>query len=196
MSEDQRSVNWDEIENPEESDEVCGEEYVTKEGRCPNPPDNPDKMCNLHSDYNSNQARKEPSNYSHGIYADRSNYYERQDARTQAWIDAIAEEFMDGCDVEKDEHGKVELLRQVAIDFHKRRRANDYIQDRGMTQTQTEGVHERYGVIENEQENVLHITVDRLGRLNSRILKDMGYFSDDGPSEDSEEIVLNILSED
>lgn len=180
------------------SSKVCGEDLRHSEGSCENTPSYPDGKCGFHTDHDTEQDRDWKPNYQHGLYMNRSGYYESQPEEDQKWIDAVVESFLDEAPFGRDEIGKVEKLRSVAIDLHKKRRADEYIHKQGMAQTEDVGYHEEYGPIQETKENVLHITADRLSRESRMTLKDLNLIGNDDNSNAEEvgESLIEALSED
>ena len=162
-----------------ELDEECGHSLSTKDGRCERNAKYPDGKCGYHTDYRDSEDGDYAPNYEHGLYMDRSGYYENLPEKEQDWIDAVVESFLRDAPFDRDHIGKLTKLREVAIDMHKKRRADEYISNKGMAQEKEVGYHEEYGVLTETQENVLHITADRLSRSSLRTLKELGITDDD-----------------
>lgn len=177
----------------EEDFELCGKEYATEDKVCERVGDYPDGRCGYHTDYKEKQT--EEGNVIHGVNKNRSPYYEDADPEDQAWIDAIANSFLEDADFDESHEGKMTLLRHVAIDLHKKRRADEHIQMKGMTQTDVEGFHEDYGPLKKTNENVLHLTADRLSRTSLRILKELDVISSpDSKQAEAQNSLLEQLS--
>lgn len=151
--------------------ELCEEEYVSEDKICDRVGDYPDGKCGYHTEYKEKQS--EDGNVITGVHKNRSQYYKDQDPEDKAWIDAIVDSFLESADFDRSHTGNMELLRNVAIDLHKKRRADEHIQMQGMTQTDVEGFHEQYGPLKKTNENVLHLTADRLSRTSLRTLKEL-----------------------
>lgn len=176
------------------SSQECGEEYTSSDGVCDNDAKFPDGKCGQHSAYADGSDDDWSPNYKHGLYMDRSGYYNALPSEDQEWIDAVVGSFLKDAPFGADELGKLAKLREVAIDMHKKRRADDYIYQRGMTQTHEVGYHEDYGVLEEEKENVLHVTASRLSKDSLRTLKDLGILGNDDNAEEVGETVIEALS--
>lgn len=174
------------------SEKLCHEPLVTKDGRCDREATFPDSRCKQHTIYDTDEWQP---NYKHGLYMERSGYYENLPETEQDWIDTVVKSFIDNAPWEADNLGNLSKLREAVIDMHKKRRADEYIDDRGMAQTSTDGFHEDYGEITNEKENVLHITASRLSKDSLRILKDLNCLPDEeSKAEDVGESVIDALS--
>lgn len=175
--------------------EVCGEDYVSKDEVCERAGEYPDGKCGYHTDFKK-ESDGDGNNYIHGIKQNRSSYYEDQNPEDQAWIDAVVDSFLENADFTESDTGKLTLLRNVAIDLHKKRRADEYIELEGMAQTQVEGFHESYGLMESESENVLHITADRLSRTSLRTLKELDVLdSPDSKQAEAQQSMVDALSQ-
>lgn len=178
----------------EDSEEICGSEVASKPGNvCTNVAKYIDGRCGFHTD--SNVKKSTSHTKKHGLYQKRSNYYNDLSKKEQAWIDMMIQSFLDEAPFDESHYGKVEMLRQIAIDFHKRRSANDYIREKGLTQKKT-AVAGEAGVIKEDEENVLNIAIDRLGRTNCRMLKDLGVLGNEKEESRKEaaETLIGILS--
>lgn len=174
------------------SDGICNATLTTKDGKCERPSKYPDGKCGFHTDTETDIDEDWKPNYEHGLYVDRSGYYENLPEKEQRWIDAVTDSFMNEAPFGKDSLGKLEKVRQVSIDMHKKRRADEYIAQKGMAQTQEVGFHEEYGTIEQEEENVLHITADRLSREARMTLKDLGIIDKDRDT-NAEEVGKSVI---
>lgn len=179
-------------------EELCNHPLTTKDGKCERDPKYPDGKCGFHTETDTDMDEDWKPNYEHGLYMDRSGYYQALPEEEQRWIDAVTDSFLKEAPFEKDNLGKLEKLRQVSIDLHKKRRADEHIAKEGMTQTNDVGFHEEYGVLQEEKENVLHITADRLSRESRMTLKDLSIIGNDNDdnAEEVGESVIEALSED
>lgn len=136
----------------------------------------------------------------HGLYSQPSNYYYHLDRRDQIWIDLLVESFLEDAPFDRENAGKMELLRQVAIDLHKVRRANEYIWDEGIAQVKDAYDSVDGEVQEFETENILNLPVDRLERQITKRLKELGVLEDPesrrAESDGTLAVVLAGLTED
>lgn len=138
-----------------------------------------DGKCTFHTeDGHGWGAPKNQSNAKHHLYSWRSNYYYNLDRNDQLWIDLLVESFLDDAPFDRDNLGKLEILRQCAIDVHKIRAANEYIWDEGLTQLKTIDFDPEDGEIDTEVENILNLPVDRLQRQVTKRLKELGCLDD------------------
>lgn len=179
------------------SEEICNAPLKTKEGRCERQASMADGRCKFHTNEKSADSELERK-YENVVYTDRGGYYKSLPEEDQDWIDAVVDSLMDDAPFTRDSVGKLEKVRSVAVDMHKKRRADEYIHKKGMAQTEDVGFHEQYGPIQETKENVLHITADRLSREARMTLKDLeiiGNDSDDGNAEDVGESVIEALSQ-
>ncbi len=149
------------------------------------------------SEQESESERDWKPNYKHGLYTNRGGYYKSLPEPDQNWIDAIAEDLVEKSYFDHDDMAAVEKLRQVAIDLHQRRRADEYIAKKGLTQEKDVGFHEEHGMITQEEENTVMITKDRLSRESRMTIKDMGCLDDtrDQSSEKAKSLVEQLSSE-
>jgi hypothetical protein len=149
--------------------------------------------CYLHGGRNrgSNHAEK------HGMHADRQNYYDNRSADEQQWIDSIVESILDDAPFGPDSTYKLEMVRQVAIDMHKMKNANDYIDEKGVVhRDKTVGYTDDGKPIKMDEENVVNVAYDRLDRATTRKLEKLGVMDDpESQKADAQESIANELSE-
>ena len=150
----------------------------------------PNGRCYKHGGHGKNGLEGKANAMTHGIYADRSNYYENISEEEQAMIDMWFESFMEEAEERglftREDIGKVEILRGVCIDLHKKRRANEYIQDEGLVQefplTDSEGdpvMGPDGEPVMLADENALNLPIDRIDRTSLRKLNDLGFLDND-----------------
>lgn len=178
----------------EEESNECGADLTTKDGVCDRTPSMPDGKCKYHTEHETGMDRDWKPNYSHGLYQDRGSYYQNLPEEDQQFIDAVTDDLINKSHFDKSDISALEKCRQVAIDLHQRRRADEYIHKKGLTQTSEVGFHEQYGVMEEEQENVLFITKDRLSRESRMTMKDLGIFDDDSDAGSEGQSLIETLS--
>lgn len=154
-----------------------------------------DGRCYLHGGISTNEG----TNYAekHGLYADRQNYYENRDADEQAWIDSIVESILDDAPFGPDAKYKLEMVRNVSIDMHKMKNANDYIDEKGVVhRDKTVGYTDDGKPIMMDEENVLNIAYDRLDRATTRKLEKLGVLDDpESQKAEAQQNLANELSE-
>lgn len=143
------------------------------------------------------EGRHWKPNEKHGFHSNhRGGYYESLPDKDQAWIDAITEDLVAKSYFDMDDKLPVEKLRQVAVDLHQRRDADEYIGDKGLTRTMDVGYHEDYGPIQQEEENVLMVTKDRLSRESRMTIKDFGVLDQSkSQTEEAAQSLVESLSE-
>ena len=176
--------------------EICGEEYVSKDGVCTNDPKYADGKCGFHSDEVERTEAQKGNNEKHGIF--KSGYYKSLPDRDKNFIDAVADDLLEKSYYTVDDPSMVEKCRQIAIDLHQKRRADEYVAKEGLTQEKTVGVHEEYGEFTETEENVLFITKDRLSRESRLSMKDLGIFDEDNnqKTQQAAESLIESLSSD
>ena len=180
----------------EEGESVCGEPLTSKDGLCDRTPSYPDGKCGYHTEHETDMDEDWKPNYSHGLYQDRGPYYKALPDEDKKFIDAVADDLISKSNFEKSDLSALEKCRQVAIDLHQRRRADEYIHKKGLTQVSDIGFHEQYGPLQEEKENVLFITKDRLSRESRMTMKDLGIFDEKSKTEEAAESLIESLSKD
>lgn len=114
----------------------------------------------------------------HGFHANRSLYYERRSPEEQDWIDTVADSWLADAPFGEDHEGGVEQIRKVAIDEHKRRRANAYIDKEGLITENVVGYDDDDEPIVKKEENPANLPHSRLTRDSIRVLKTLGVLND------------------
>jgi len=179
-----------------DEEEVCGASLSTKDGTCDRTPTQPDGRCKYHTTDEEKSPDWDGRPEKHGFYANRGGYYESLPEKDQEWIDIVTNDLIEKSYFEKDDPLPTEKLRQVAVDLHQRRRADEYIAQKGLTQEKDIGFHEEYGMVTQEEENTLMITKDRLSRESRMTIKEFGVMEDEGGSGDeATESLIESLSE-
>jgi len=186
--------------NRSESDYICGEKQ--EDGKvCTQDPSYSDGKCGAHTESlevnrGGTGEEVELDDWEFGIEKDRSRYYRKLPDPQKSLIDRWLYGFVARAPFDPTHEGKVEMLRQVCIDMHKRRRGNEIIDNEGMTLTSTSDYIEEFGTIEEEKEHPIHLTVDRLARTNIRTLKELGLLgeSPDSQSADAQKGLVDLIS--
>jgi len=131
----------------------------------------------------------------HGLYTKRQNYYDNRSTEEQNWMDAIVESLLDDMPGGNDpSFAKLQMVRNIAIDMHKSKRANDYIDDIGVVhKDKTVGYTDDGRPIKEDQENALNIAYDRLNRTLTRQMKELGIL--DSPDKQNAEAKQNLADE-
>lgn len=183
----------------EDVDAVCGAPLKTKDGRCERTPTQPDNRCKYHTESTgANNGEEEwTPEYRNGVYQSRGGYYKSLSHEDQQWVDAVTDDLINKSYYDKQDVSALEKCRQVAIDLHQRRRADEYVANKGMTQEQTVGFHEEYGEMTETQENTLFVTKDRLSRESRMTMKDLGILDKEkSETEEKAESLIESLSKD
>jgi len=157
------------------------EDWPQDIGYCAHPAgfrtDNDDGRCYLHGGCSDSEG----TNYAekHGMYADRQNYYKNRSTSEQRWIDSIVESVLDDAPFDADSKYKLEMVRNVAIDMHKLKNANEYIDEKGLVdRDKTVGYTDDGKPIKVDEENVLNIAYDRLDKSVTQKLEKLGVMDD------------------
>ena len=185
---------------PAERNDICGHRQDDGEV-CTQDPSYTDDKCGAHTgslEDSRGETETEFSlgNWEFGLEKDRSRYYKRLPDSQKSLIDRWLYGFVARAPFDPSHEGKVEMLRQVCIDMHKRRTGNEIIGSEGMTLTSTTDYIDEFGTIDEEKEHPLHVTVDRLARTNIRTLKELGLLgeSPDSQSADAQQGLVDLIS--
>jgi hypothetical protein len=120
----------------------------------------------------------------HNLYTERSNYYENLAAVEQAWIDELVRSMLNDAPFGADNFQKFQMLREIAIDMHKKRQANDYTAEEGLIQEnivrddEGDPVMRDGDLVTEDEENPINIAYDRLDRTMTRKMKELGLLDD------------------
>jgi hypothetical protein len=178
-------------------EELCGAPLKTKDGKCDRTATKEDGRCGYHTEIEEeqNMDRNWKPAMTHGLNQSRGGYYKSQSDEDKAFIDAIAQDLISKSNFTEEDDFAVEKLRQVAVDIHQKRTADEYVAKKGLTQEKSIGFHEQYGEITQEEENVLMITKDRLSRESRMTIKDFGILEqDDSSSDEAAKSLIEDLS--
>lgn len=141
--------------------------------------------CKYHGGAGSGAPKGNQNAQKHGLYSQRSNYYEDLPAEEKAWIDALVESMLEDAPFTKDNFQKFQMLREIAIDTHKQRQANDYTAEEGLIQENIvrddDGnpmLDDNGELITETDENPVNMTYDRLDRSKVRKMKELGLLDD------------------
>jgi len=89
---------------------------------------------------------------------------------------------------------KLQMVRNIAIDMHKQRRANEYIDEVGIVEEdKTIGYTDDGRPLMEDQENTLNVAYDRLTRTMTRSMKELNLL--DSPDSQQAEAQANIAKE-
>lgn len=153
-----------------------------------------DGRCYLHGGCASTANKGNTHNEKHGLYTNRQTYYENTSTEEQQWIDAVVDSLLDDAPFSADNMAKLQMVRNIAIDMHKQRRANQYIDEVGVVnKDKTVGYTDDGRPIKEDQENVLNVAYDRLNRTQTRQMKELGLLED--PDTQQAEADANIAQE-
>lgn len=155
-----------------------------------------DGRCYLHGGVvKEDDGRGRP--IEHGLYAKRQSYYENLSDDEQRWVDAVVESLLDDAPFGPESFAKMQMVRNVAIDMHKTKRANDYIDEVGVVhKDKTVGYSDDGRPLKQDEENPLNIAYDRLNRTLTRQLKELGILDDpDSQKADAQQNIADELTE-
>lgn len=154
--------------NVKQGDGYC-ERYIMNHGRCylhggatPEGTDTPEGNTNA---------------MTHGLYAQRTNYYQSLDEDEQAFVEAIVDGWLDQAPFGRDNQAKVNRLFKIAVDEHKLWRANDYYDEEDLVVEDFER-GEDGEVHKTREEHPVNLAYDRLSRTTVKELKELGALSD------------------
>lgn len=184
-----------------QSDHLCGATVGTTGEKCVYPAKYPDGKCGVHSEHNAEERKKggnpakpgEVRSYKHGLYMERSRYYQFLEDEEKEVIKSLFESFLHEAPFDESAVGKCQLLWQVCVDIHMKSRAQDYVAKEGMTQKKTKGFAGDVPIKEPE-ENTLFITADRLSRGSVKTLKELGILDPQKSEMRKNNTLVDILS--
>lgn len=146
---------------------------------------NGEGRCKFHGGAGSGAPKGNQNAQTHGIYSQRSNYYNDLSAEEKAWVDSLVQSMLDDAPFTKDNFQKFQMLREIAIDMHKKRHANNYIAEAGIIeenlQRDEDGkpIRDSDGELVTEtDENPVNVAYDRLDRTMTRKMKELGILDD------------------
>jgi len=140
--------------------------------------------CKFHGGAGSGAPKGNVNAQKHGIYTQRSNYYDNLPGEEKAWVDALVESMMEDAPFDKENFQKFQMVREIAIDMHKKRQANDYTSDEGLIQENI--VRDENGdpmmregeLVTETDENPVNMAYDRLDRTMTSKMKKLGLLDD------------------
>jgi hypothetical protein len=178
----------------DDGEEVCGAPLKTKDGTCDRTATCEDSRCRYHTELEDQSEKWDGRPEKHGFYANRGGYYESLPKKDQEWIDIVTNDLVEKSYFDKDDPLPMEKLRQVAVDLHQRRRADEYIAQKGLTQEKDIGFHEEYGMVTQEEENTLMITKDRLSRESRMTCREFGVLdgADESSNQETESLIESL----
>lgn len=120
----------------------------------------------------------------HHLYTQRSNYYLNLPEEEQAWIDELVRSMLEDAPFGADNFQKFQMLREIAIDMHKKRQSNDYTAEEGLIDENVVRDDEGNPVMRDGElvtetdENPINLAYDRLDRTMTRKMKELGLLDD------------------
>lgn len=144
-----------------------------------------DGRCKYHGGAGSGAPKGNVNGQKHGLYTQRSSYYKNLPGEEKAWVDALVESMLGDAPFTKDNFQKFQMLRNIAIDMHKLRQANEHTAEDGLIQENIvrddDGnpmVDQEGDLITETDENPINLTYDRLNRTMTKQLKELGLLDD------------------
>jgi len=176
----------------------CNASVKNGEGYCANPEgfrcDRDDtNRCFLHGGDSVGQEGHVNAE-THGLYTDRQSYYKHRSDKEKQWMDAVTKSLMEDAPFDETDFAKYQMVRNIAIDMHKLRRANDYIEEKGVVhKDKTVGYTDDGKPLKQDEENPLNIAYDRLNKTVTKQLKELNIL--DSPDSKQAEADQNIAEE-
>lgn len=186
--------------NEEKVDGKCNAQ--TRDGNyCANPngfrtPHLGEGRCYLHGGLSEGGGAPEGNSNAkkHGLYMSRQKYFDELSDEEKEFVDAIVESLLEDAPFDRQNFAKFQMVRNIAIDMHKMRRANEYVDEKGVVdRDRTVGYTDDGKPIKVDEENVVNVAYDRLNRTMTRQLKELGILDD--PDSKQAEASQNIASE-
>lgn len=164
--------------------------------------DSDEGRCKFHGGASSGAPKGNQNAKKHGIYSQRSNYYNDLPAEEKAWVDSLVQSMLNDAPFTEDNFQKFQMVREIAIDMHKKRHANDYIAEEGIVQENIvrdedgNPVTDQNGDLVTEtDENPVNLAYDRLDRTMTRKMKELGILDDpDSAQAEAEKSIAEQLA--
>lgn len=140
--------------------------------------------CKYHGGAGSGAPKGNNNAVKHGIYQQRSDYYEDLPGEEKAWVDSLVESMLEDAPFTKENFHKFQMVREVAIDIHKARASNDYIGEEGVVVENIERdddgnpIYRDGELLTKAEENPVNLAYDRLKRTYTKQLKELGIMGD------------------
>lgn len=153
--------------------------------------------CYLHGGASTGAPENNVRAQKHGIHTKRQRYYNNCSEEEQVWIDSVIESILDDMPGSNEpSFAKLQIVRNIAIDMHKLRNANDYIDEKGVVhRDKTVGYTDDGRPIKEDQENAVNIAYDRLNRTMTRQMEKLGVLdSPESQQADAQESIADELS--
>jgi len=169
--------------------EICGAE--TRSGDpCENAPME-NGRCYHHGGATGSGAKEGNGNAEkHGLHSAVRGYYDRRDEDVQEYIDSVYEAFLEDAPFGEDNTGKSGILWEIAVNHHKRIRADDYLDARGVVLE-----HLDDGKVEADASPAIKV-YDRIAKTDIKRLKALGVLDDpDSEQAKATNSIAQILSD-
>lgn len=114
----------------------------------------------------------------HGLTAQRTNYYEAQDEEDKEFIEAMVDSWIESAPFGRDNVAKVNELYRIAVDQHRLWNATDEYVDEGMVTETVVDYDPEKGKITTDDGNPVNLPYSRLDRDLFKKLKELGCLSD------------------
>jgi len=117
--------------------------------------------------------------YTHGY-----NYSDARPPEEQVWMDELVRSMLNDAPFSADNFQKFQMLREIAIDTHKKRQSNDYTAEEGLIQEnivrddEGDPVMRDGELVTEDEENPINVAYDRLDRTMTRKMKELGLLDD------------------
>lgn len=128
--------------------------------------------CYVHGGAGAGAPEGNTNAMTHGLTAKRSNYYDNLPPKEQAFIEQLADSWIDNAPFDKDNFAKVNEVYRLSVDQHRLWNAHDEFDD-GLVYEQVVGVADDGEPVEVEEENPVNLAYDRLDRTTVRKLKEL-----------------------
>lgn len=158
--------------------------------------------CKYHGGAGEQFEEGNNENEKHSLYSKRSLYYENRNAEEKAWIDTLISSMLDDAPFTKDDFQKFQMLRNIAIDMHKLRTANDYMEENGLIEEDFVRDEDGNPIIRDgeyvteSKENPINLVYDRVNRTKTKEMKELGLLDDpDSRQADAQQNIATQLSQ-
>jgi len=148
------------------------------------------KFCYVHRK-NGGSTEGNTKAMTHGLKAQRSNYYNQLDEEEQALVQKLAGSWIDNAPFDRDHFAKVTEVYRIAVDQYRLWNAQDEF-DAGIVYDQYEDVDVENNRIETTQENPANLPYDRLDRTLYKKLREIGVM--DSPETEQAEAMESLAS--
>jgi hypothetical protein len=133
--------------------------------------------CYVHGGVTGGAPEGSVNAMTHGLRAQRSNYYNNLDDEDKAFVQRLAESWIDNAPFDRDNFAKVNEIFRIAVDQHRLWHAQQEF-NKGLVTEQIIGQDEQGNPIQVDDENPANLPYDRLDRTTIRKLKELGCLDD------------------